>query len=60
MILNWGKILWILGALLFFLSGCNELTEKKIPKELTAQEIYLQASILRLLSFGSSESASDS
>lgn len=43
MILNWGKILWILGALLFFLSGCNELTEKKILKELTAQEIYLQA-----------------
>ena len=43
MILNWGKILWILGALLFFLSGCNELTEKKIQKELTAQEIYLQA-----------------
>ena len=43
MILNWGKILWILGALLFFLSGCNEQTEKKIPKELTAQEIYLQA-----------------
>lgn len=41
--LNWGKILWVLGALLFFLSGCNELTEKKIPKELTAQEIYLQA-----------------
>ena len=43
MILNWGKILWVLGALLFFLSGCHELTEKKIPKELTAQEIYLQA-----------------
>ena len=43
MILNWGKILWILGALLFFLSGCNELTEKTIPQELTAQEIYLQA-----------------
>ena len=43
MILNWGKILWVLGALLFFLSGCNELTEKKIQKELTAQEIYLQA-----------------
>ena len=43
--IKWGKILLPLVAFSFFLSGCNDLTDKKTPKELTAEEIYLQAEV---------------
>ena len=43
--IKWGKILLPLIAFSFFLTGCNDLTDKETPKELTAQEIYLQAEV---------------
>lgn len=43
--IKWGKILLPLVAFSFFLTGCNDLTDKETPKELTAQEIYLQAEV---------------
>lgn len=45
MIIKWGKILLPLVTFSFFLTGCNDLTDKKTPKDLTAQEIYLQAEV---------------
>ena len=41
MIFKWGKILWPLAAFSIFLSGCNDLTEKKTEREPTAEEMYL-------------------
>ena len=43
--IKWGKILLPLIAFSFFLTGCNDLTDKETPKELTAKEIYLQAEV---------------
>ena len=43
--IKWGKILLPLVAFSFFLTGCNDLTDKETPKELTAKEIYLQAEV---------------
>ena len=43
--IKWGKILLPLVAFSFFLAGCNDLTDKETPKELTAKEIYLQAEV---------------
>ena len=43
MIFKWGKILWPLAAFSIFLSGCNDLTEKKAKREATAEEMYLSA-----------------
>ncbi|MDB4145794.1 outer membrane protein assembly factor BamD [Amylibacter sp.] len=43
--IKWGKILLPLVAFSFFLIGCNDLTDKETPKELTAKEIYLQAEV---------------
>ena len=43
MIFKWGKILWLLAAFSIFLSGCNDLTEKKAKREATAEEMYLSA-----------------
>ena len=43
MIFKWGKILWPLAAFSIFLSGCNDLTEKKAKRDATAEEMYLSA-----------------
>ena len=43
--IKWGKKFLPLISFSFFLTGCNDLTDKETPKELTAKEIYLQAEV---------------